>query len=340
MTTLRQLKTSIQTWDKHATTPEAQQRLYNCKRSFNSIVSKNNTGVLGLADVLSVWRGLAGKTLSAGAVRASSKRKASRANSKRKAARASSKRKAARASSKRKADADGGAPAKIISNKEKEYECTVCLERFDVKHKQPIALVPCGHASICEACFDRLRKPKKCPECREPVERKLVLFGLARDALNPKQNRPNPKRLKLKKHPMKDDFEKLMVFIRDAMASIYSPEDLEGPGFRALLTVKSKAWTNLIQSFFLNPRPNLIGYFLRVGTKLMQDQTNVSVDDFNRLLMQPLMDLFNDYPNVTDVDIRKIFNNFTEIYHTNITNFFNTHLNEETVAQLARMYTL
>ena len=90
MTTLRQLKTSIQTWDKHATTPEAQQRLYNCKRSFNSIVSKNNTGVLGLADVLSVWRGLAGKTLSAGAVRASSKRKASRANSKRKAARASS----------------------------------------------------------------------------------------------------------------------------------------------------------------------------------------------------------------------------------------------------------
>ena len=124
------------------------------------------------------------------------------------------------------------------------------------------------------------------------------------------------------------------------MASIYSPEDLEGPGFRALLTVKSKAWTNLIQSFFLNPRPNLIGYFLRVGTKLMQDQTNVSVDDFNRLLMQPLMDLFNDYPNVTDVDIRKIFNNFTEIYHTNITNFFNTHLNEETVAQLARMYTL
>ena len=66
----------------------------------------------------------------------------------------------------------------------------------------------------------------------------------------------------------------------------------------------------------------------------MQNETNVSVDDFNRLLMQPLMDLFNDYPNVTDEDIRKIFNNFTKIYYNS------THLNEETVAGLARMYTL
>ena len=48
-------------------------------------------------------------------------------------------------------------------------ECVVCLER-----PRAVALVPCGHACVCQPCGDMMQE---CPVCRSHIEIRLRIFG-------------------------------------------------------------------------------------------------------------------------------------------------------------------
>ena len=50
--------------------------------------------------------------------------------------------------------------------------CEICTI-----HPKKAALVPCGHANLCQTCADHFRTEKKCPTCRQEVTSVLVLFN-------------------------------------------------------------------------------------------------------------------------------------------------------------------
>ena len=52
-------------------------------------------------------------------------------------------------------------------------ECTICFE----PRYRTFLLIPCGHATFCETCADRiLEDGKKCPTCQVPVTQKIRVF--------------------------------------------------------------------------------------------------------------------------------------------------------------------
>lgn len=65
--------------------------------------------------------------------------------------------------------------SKTINNsdntKQEIKECCICMTDII----QNIALVPCGHTTMCEHCVPEL-KDKKCPLCREPFTQFIKLF--------------------------------------------------------------------------------------------------------------------------------------------------------------------
>jgi len=57
---------------------------------------------------------------------------------------------------------------KLIETKHDGSECCVCFEPI----LQKIALVPCGHTSVCADCCDI----DKCPLCRQTIEKTIKLY--------------------------------------------------------------------------------------------------------------------------------------------------------------------
>ena len=72
----------------------------------------------------------------------------------------------------------------IIHNDEPENQveddpnlmCNVCL----IRHRDAIALVPCGHSTFCNTCIDTLMALRvdnaTCPVCRTPIQMKINVF--------------------------------------------------------------------------------------------------------------------------------------------------------------------
>ena len=47
----------------------------------------------------------------------------------------------------------------------KHDECNICCENI-----ADIVVSPCSHRIGCNQCFEKLEHPRKCPECRAPIE--------------------------------------------------------------------------------------------------------------------------------------------------------------------------
>ena len=50
-------------------------------------------------------------------------------------------------------------------------ECVFCMDEPKV-----VALIPCGHKCLCEACAERVQVGDSCPICRAPVSAKYQIF--------------------------------------------------------------------------------------------------------------------------------------------------------------------
>jgi len=49
--------------------------------------------------------------------------------------------------------------------------CSVCYSR-----ERSHALLPCGHAGLCESCSARMVRRGRCPNCRAPVESNVRIY--------------------------------------------------------------------------------------------------------------------------------------------------------------------
>lgn len=52
-----------------------------------------------------------------------------------------------------------------------QLKCVVCLT-----NEREVVLLNCGHVCVCGDCAFALPEPKKCPVCRERVERFVTTF--------------------------------------------------------------------------------------------------------------------------------------------------------------------
>ncbi len=51
-------------------------------------------------------------------------------------------------------------------------ECQICCEPMPNQNSKPVRFEPCGHVVVCTECCPRM---KKCIECKEKIERKVVI---------------------------------------------------------------------------------------------------------------------------------------------------------------------
>jgi competence transcription factor ComK len=71
-------------------------------------------------------------------------------------------------------DEDEEGEAVLCTDKSQEL-CVVCMIRC-----VDTVLVPCGHACMCRRCAKRVKRmDRKCPICRVPIERILVLHTIS-----------------------------------------------------------------------------------------------------------------------------------------------------------------
>ncbi len=54
-------------------------------------------------------------------------------------------------------------------------DCSICVEKIGETGHERVVMVPCGHATTCKSCTERLNE-KKCPICREPFSSTLNLY--------------------------------------------------------------------------------------------------------------------------------------------------------------------
>ena len=64
------------------------------------------------------------------------------------------------------------ASKKVAEENESLNECVVCIDA-----PSTVAVVPCGHKCLCEACSERIQVGDPCPVCRCTVSMTMTVFG-------------------------------------------------------------------------------------------------------------------------------------------------------------------